>query len=263
MEISVKTEKKIIKTKVSHSVSAPAGLMFLSYLALSFFTLMELSIKYMSSRPVPLNGNFPWYQELEFHIAQYMPYVLLGSLVLLILGSLAMFVRYRKRYASVKYLLFLGTVLSLLTIVLYAVPNISSLLFVVPPVQAHPHYAQLFYEHMSAFMLSMAFVTLFLGPSLIAISSLPSWRGAGSVLSVVLFLIAVAVSLIAITSTGQFVSYAGILNSHIISSLSYNIGQFTSLLPMSAMALVFGASVLMAISFFPIVSKQVYPEKVW
>ena len=261
MEISVETEKGMMKSKVSHSVSVPAGLIFLSYLALGFFTIIELATKYMSSRPVLLNGNIPWYQDLEFHAVPYLPYVLLGSLVLLVLGSLGMLAHYRKRYATVKHMLLLGTVLSILSILLYATPNISFMLMGVPSVQSNPHSLQLFYEFMSAFMLSMSFVTLFLGPSLIAVSSLPRWRGAGTMLSLMLFLLGTAISLISITSIRQFVTYEGIFNSHIISSMSFNAGQFTSLLPMSAMALVFGASVLMAISFFPIVSKQVYPEK--
>ncbi len=261
MEISVKTEKGMMKSKVSRSVSIPAGLIFLSYLALAFFTLIELATRYISSRPVLLNGNIPWYQELELHAVPYLPYVLLGSLVLLVLGSVGMLTHYRKRYATEKHLLVLGTVLSLLSIVLYAVPNISFMLMGVSSVQTNPHSAQLLYEFMSAFMLSMAFVTMFLGPSLIAVSALPRWRGAGAMLSLVLFLLGTAISLISITSTGQFFTYEGIFNSHIVSSMSFNAGQFTFLLPMSAMALMFGASVLMAILYFPVTIKRTEPVK--
>lgn len=261
MEIWVKTEKGMTKSKVSHSVSIPSGLMFFSYLALSFIVLMELGTRYVSSRPVLLNGSFPWYEELEFHVVPYLPYVLLGSLLLLVLGSLAMLAHFRKRYATKKHLLIFGTILSLLTIVLYAIPNISFMIMGLPTVQANPHYAQLFYEYMSVFMLSMAFATLYLGPALIVTSALPRWRGAFTMLSMLLFLMAMALSIASITSARQFISYEGVFTSNIIYTLGYNIGQFSYIIPLTAMALLFGAAALMMISYFPVLSKRNAPGK--
>lgn len=235
--------KKIFSWEIS--------IIFASLVYFTIYSFYMLVLRYASSGPITFPAKPYPFVDFFVNYADFTSYLILATIIVVLIGSIASYFHLRKKKATRRWLLTMGTILLVIFFFYPFLPDIGHLL---NPIASLRNYIQSadYYRNLGYLMLIYIAITLNLGTMLISVSAFKNLRKLLAGLSFLLVMVSIAFLFLAVNYYGVDTFFVPVLNSDIILNLTFNLLRFESILPFVSVLLLFLSSILDASAFFPI-----------